>query len=175
MIMQAYRNIHPALSPGVRAAETAVVVGDVTLGRHVNLWYGSVLRGDSGPITVGENTNIQEHVVIHEDPGTSVTIGRDVTLGHGAVIHGCTIEDGCLIGMGAILLNHCVIGRGTLVAAGALVPEGKIIPPGSLVVGSPGRVVRSLTEKELEEGLSSAAHYVQHAEELLPLAEEAVQ
>ena len=172
MIVHAYQGITPTLSPGVRAAETAALTGDVTLGTHVNLWHGCALRADAAPITVGANTNIQENVVIHEDPGHPVTIGRNVTVGHSAVIHGCTVEDGCLIGMGAILLNGCTIGKGSLVAAGALVLQNQVIPPASLVVGSPCRILRPLTGDELAANLASAAHYVELAEGSLPLAEE---
>ena len=172
MIMHAYQGKLPALAAHVRAAETAAVTGDVTLGSNVNLWHGAALRGDAAPITVGANTNIQENAVVHEDPGHPVSIGRNVTVGHGAIIHGCTVEDGCLIGMGAILLNGCVIGKGSLVAAGALVLQDQVIPPASLVVGSPCRVLRPLTGEELARNLASATHYMELAEGSLPLAEE---
>ena len=172
MILHAYQGRLPTMAPGVRAAETAALTGDVTLGSNVNLWHGAALRADAAPVTVGANTNIQENAVIHEDPGHPVSIGRNVTVGHGAIIHGCTVEDGCLIGMGAILLNGCVIGKGSLIAAGALVLQGQTIPPASLVVGSPGRVLRSLSGEELAGNLASATHYMELAEASLPLAEE---
>ena len=115
-------------------AGNAVVVGDVTLQPGSTVWYGAVIRGDEGPITIGENTNIQDNAVLHCDEDFPMTVGRGVTVGHGAILHGCTVEDGALIGMGAVLLNGCVIGADSLVAAGALVTQGAVIPPGSLVV-----------------------------------------
>lgn len=141
-------------------APSATVVGDVTLGPDVGIWFGAVLRGDNEPITVGARTNIQEHAMIHADPGFPATIGADVTVGHRAIVHGCTIGDGSLIGMGAIILNGARIGRGCLIGAGALVTEGKEIPDGSLVVGSPAKVVRTLDEAARQALLDSAARYV---------------
>ncbi len=141
-------------------APTATVIGKVKLSRGIGIWFGAVLRGDGEPIAVGENTNLQEHVVVHTDPGFPVRIGAGCTIGHRAVIHGCTIGDNVLIGMGAIVLNGAVIGDNSLVAAGALVPEGREIPAGSLVMGVPGKVARQLTEDEIARNRASAAHYV---------------
>lgn len=171
MILSAYGNKYPALAPTVRGAGTAVAVGDVRLGEGVNLWHGAVLRGDHAPIRVGEGTNVQENAVIHVEDHCPTTIGEYVTIGHGAIVHGCTVEDEVIVGMGAILLNGCVIGKGSLVAAGALVTQNKAIPPGSLVVGSPAKVVRTLTGEELAGGLASARDYMALAGEELPLAE----
>jgi len=113
------------------------VLGDVTLGARVSVWYGAVLRGDTAPISVGEASNVQDGSIIHVDEGLPATIGARVGIGHRAVLHGCTVEDECLIGMGSILLNDVRIGTGSVVAAGAVVPEGLVVPPGSLVVGVP--------------------------------------
>lgn len=159
----------PRLSPLARMAENATVVGDVTVAENVGLWYGAVLRGDLAPITVGAGSNIQDNAVVHVDIQCPTHIGKNVTVGHGAIVHGCTVEDTCIIGMGAILLNGCVIGQGSLVAAGALVTQGKVIPPGSLVMGSPARVVRSLTEEEAGHNMASALEYMAQAKEQLPL------
>jgi carbonic anhydrase/acetyltransferase-like protein (isoleucine patch superfamily) len=119
-----------------------------------------VLRGDNEPLTVGEDSNIQEHCMLHTDPGFPVNIGRGCTIGHRAIIHGCTIGDNVLVGMGAIILNGARIGENSLVGAGALVPEGREIPPGSLVIGMPGKVARVLTEEEIARNRKSAANYV---------------
>lgn len=161
----------PRLSPLSRMAENATAVGDVTVEEGASLWYGAVLRADQAPITVGEGSNVQDNVVVHVTPGFPVSIGKNVTIGHGAIIHGATIEDGCLIGMGAILLNGCVIGKNCLVAAGALVTQGKVIPPGSLVMGSPAKVARALTEEEMAKDTASAQTYRDLAKGQLPLVD----
>src|SRR5262249_5297547 len=125
-------------------APDADVIGKVILGAGVGIWFGATLRGDNEPITVGPETNIQEHCVFHRDMGFPLSVGRGCTIGHRAILHGCTVGDNCLIGMGAIVLNGAQIGNDSLVAAGALVPEGREIPPGSLVIGMPGKVARPL-------------------------------
>lgn len=145
----------------VMIAEGAVVVGDVTLGRGVNIWYNAVLRGDDGAIAVGENTNIQEHVLLH----AKTTVGAGCTLGHGAIVHGCSVGDNTLVGMGAVILDGARIGRDCLVGAGALVTGKMDAPDGSMLLGSPARVVRSLTEREIEENRVSAREYLETAED----------
>jgi len=125
----------------------ALVFGDVTLGARASVWPGAVLRGDSAPITIGEASNVQDGVVIHVDPGLPCTIGSRVTVGHRAVVHGATVEDDCLIAIGAIVLNRVVVGTGSLVGAGAVCSEGMVIPPNSLVLGVPGKVLRSVDDK----------------------------
>ena len=172
-MLQAYGNLRPQIDPAARVAETAVVVGEVSVEAGASLWYGAVLRGDEAPIRVGRDSNIQDNAVLHCDEGFPMTVGRRVTVGHGAILHGCTVEDGALIGMGAVLLNGCVIGAGSLVAAGALVTQGAVIPPGSLVVGSPARVKRPLRPDELAGLAQDAGKYLRLSEELLPLAGDA--
>ena len=140
-------------------APGAHVIGDVRLGQDVGIWFGAVLRGDKEPLSIGDGSNIQEHVVIHADPGFPVRIGAGVTVGHRAIVHGCTIGDGSLIGMGATVLNGAKIGKGCLIGACALVTEGKEIPDHSLVMGSPGKVVRRLDEAALEALRDSARRY----------------
>ncbi|MDD9740121.1 MULTISPECIES: gamma carbonic anhydrase family protein [Marinovum] len=143
-------------------APGAHVIGDVRLGRDVGIWFGAVLRGDKEPLTIGDGSNIQEHVMIHADPGFPVRIGAGVTVGHRAIVHGCTIGDGTLIGMGATVLNGARIGSNCLIGAGALVTEGKDIPDGALVMGSPAKVVRMLGD-EGRAGLRRPAEaYVQN-------------
>ncbi len=141
-------------------APTASVIGKVTLGEGVGIWFGSVLRGDNERITVGADTNIQELCVFHTDMGFPLTIGTGCTIGHRAILHGCTVGNNTLIGMGAIVLNGARIGDNCLIAAGALVPEGREIASGSLVIGVPGKPVRQLSADEIERNRLSAAHYV---------------
>jgi carbonic anhydrase/acetyltransferase-like protein (isoleucine patch superfamily) len=171
MLLKAYNGITPQLSPSVRAAENATVVGDVTLGENVSLWYGATLRGDAGPIRIGANTNLQDGVIIHDASQIPTVVGENVVVGHGAILHSCTVGDECLIGMGAILLNGCVIGEGSMVAAGAVVTEGKVFPPNSMLMGIPAKVVRTITPEEREEICRDAAGYVLRAQEQLPLAQ----
>jgi carbonic anhydrase/acetyltransferase-like protein (isoleucine patch superfamily) len=126
------------------------VIGDVTIGAGASVWPTSVLRGDTAPIVVGEDSNVQDGTIVHVDRGVPCTIGARVAIGHRAIVHGATVEDDCLIGMGAIVLNRVVVGRGSIVGAGALCTEGMIIPPNSLVLGVPGRVIRETTDVERE-------------------------
>lgn len=144
-------------------APDAVVIGRVRLGRDVGIWFGSVLRGDNELIAIGAGSNVQEHTVMHTDPGYPLSIGEGCTIGHRAILHGCTIGDNSLIGMGATVLNGAVIGKNCLVGAGALVTEGKTFPDNSLIVGTPAKVVRPLDEAGVERLKWSAAHYVGNA------------
>ena len=170
-MLQAYGNLRPQIDPAARVAETAVVVGEVSVEAGASLWYGAVLRGDEAPIRVGRDSNIQDNAVLHCDEDFPMTVGRGVTVGHGAILHGCTVEDGCLIGMGATLLDGCVIGEDSIVAAGALVPRGKVIPPRSLVMGVPGKVVRPVTDQEAADTIANAQWYVEQGREELPALE----
>lgn len=162
-MIHSFHEMTPQIDPEARAAQSAEIIGDVTLSPGVSVWYGAVLRGDRGPIRVGEGSNIQDNCVLH----TAVSVGSNVTVGHGAILHGCTVEDGALIGMGAIVMDEVVIGAESLVAAGALVTKGKQIPPRSLVMGSPAKVVRPLTEEEIRANADSAPRYRREAEEML--------
>lgn len=144
-------------------APNATIVGDVTLEKDVNIWYGAVLRGDSGAITVGEGTNVQDNCVIHEN----TIIGKHCTIGHGAIVHGCTVGSGCVIGMGAIVLTGAVLGDGCLVGAGALVTGKTVAPAGSMLLGSPAKVVKTLTAEQMAAQIHDAAHYVELAKRQL--------
>ncbi len=137
-----------------------MLTGDVRLGEHVSVWPTAVLRGDRDTIAIGDETNIQDGVIVHCDPGKPCTIGKRVTVGHRAVIHGATVEDGALIGIGAIVLNDAVIGAGALIAAGSVVGEGKRIPPNSLVMGVPARVMKELTAEQRERIAAGYRTYV---------------
>jgi carbonic anhydrase/acetyltransferase-like protein (isoleucine patch superfamily) len=149
----------PVIDPDAFVAPSAVIVGNVRIGARASIWYASVSRGDAESIQVGADSNIQDGCVLHADPGAPLTVGERVTVGHRVVLHGCTIEDDVLVGMGSIVMNYARVGRGSLVGAGALLPQGTVIPPGSLVLGSPGKVVRPLTEAEQAAIKQSAQTY----------------
>ncbi|MCO5066003.1 MAG: gamma carbonic anhydrase family protein [Rhizobiaceae bacterium] len=153
----------PGFGDSVWIAPGASVIGSVSLGENVGIWFGAVLRGDNEPITIGDDSNLQEHTMVHTDPGFPATVGKGCTIGHRALLHGCTIGNNTLIGMGAIVLNGARIGNNCLVGAGALVTEGKSFPDGTLIVGSPAKVVRELDEKTIAGLRSSAANYVANA------------
>ena len=141
-------------------APDATLIGNVQVGRNVGFWFGVVIRGDNEPVVIGADTNVQEHTVMHTDPGFPLTIGEGCTIGHRAMLHGCTIGDNSLIGMGAIVLNGARIGKNSLVGAGALVTEGKEFPDNSLIVGSPAKAIRVLDDAAVARLRGSAAHYV---------------
>ncbi len=142
-------------------APNAVLIGSVVLEPNASVWFGCVVRGDNDPITLGENSQLQDGCVVHTDPGFPVTLGRGVSVGHMAMLHGCTIGDGSLIGIKSVILNGAKVGRNCLIGANTLIAEGKEIPDGSLVIGSPGRVVRQLSEAEIRSINAFADHYVQ--------------
>jgi carbonic anhydrase/acetyltransferase-like protein (isoleucine patch superfamily) len=154
----------PTLAESAWVADSAEVIGDVTLGEEVGIWFGVVVRGDTAAIQIGARTNIQDLSVLHADVGMPLTIGAGVTVGHKAMLHGCTIGDDSLIGIGAVVLNGAKIGKGCLVGAGALVTEGKEFPDGSMIIGSPAKVVRMLTPEQLQGLRQSADHYVANAQ-----------
>lgn len=150
---------------GVYLADTARVMGQVTLAPDVSLWYGAVVRGDVAPVSVGRGSNLQEHAIVHCDHGVPNDIGQDVVIGHGAIVHGRSVGDGTLIGMGAVLLGGSIVGKGCLIAARALVTEGMVVPDGMVVMGIPGKVVRPVSAEEKEMMQSLARHYVQLAQQ----------
>lgn len=153
----------PQLGPDAWVAPNATVIGDVRLGANASIWWNAVLRGDNDPISIGTNSNIQDGSVLHTDAGVPLTIGANVTVGHLVMLHGCTVGDNSLIGIGSILLNRAVIGKNCIVGANTLIPEGKVFPDRVLIVGSPGKVVRELTDEEVARLEKSAAHYVDNA------------
>ena len=144
-------------------APSADLIGDVRLGARASVWFGAVIRADNTPILIGEESNIQDGAVCHSDPHAPLVIGRRVTVGHQAILHGCTIGAGTLVGMGARVLNGAFIGERCILGAGALVAEGKTYEPGHLLVGAPARIVRPLTEAELQMLEGSALHYADKA------------
>lgn len=153
----------PDIDPSAWIADTAVVIGHVTLGPGASVWYGAVLRADNEPIVIGARSNVQEGAVLHTDPGRPLRVGEGVTIGHQAMLHGCTVGDGSLIGIQAVLLNGATIGRGSIVGAGALVTEDKVFAEGSLIVGAPATLRRPLTPEQIEGLVHIADDYVQRA------------
>jgi carbonic anhydrase/acetyltransferase-like protein (isoleucine patch superfamily) len=143
-------------------AGSAVVIGRVRLARHASVWFNAVLRGDNELISLGEGSNIQDGCVLHTDMGSPLTIGRNCTIGHKAMLHGCTVGDNSLVGIGAVILNGAVIGRNCLIGAHALIPERKVIPDNSLVMGTPGKVVRTLDAEGIVQLTAAAASYVRN-------------
>lgn len=144
-------------------APDASVIGDIAIGRDVGIWFGSALRGDTERISIGARSNVQEHTIMHADPGFPLSVGEGCTIGHRALLHGCVIGANSLVGMGAIILNGARIGANSLVGAGALITEGKEFPDGALIVGSPARVVRMLDDAAIARLKLSADHYVANA------------
>lgn len=153
----------PVIPDSAWVADTAQVMGAVTLGENASVWFGAVLRGDTERITIGANSNVQDGTVIHCDRGYPVDIADNVTIGHQVMLHGCTVGEGSLIGIGAVVLNGAKIGKHCLVGARALITEDKEFPDGSMILGSPAKVVKSLTPEQIEGLRRSAAHYVDNA------------
>lgn len=159
-------NKTPNIASTALIAPQSVITGDVTIGADTSVFYFSVLRGDDAPITVGAGTNIQENCTVHTSVGSPTIIGDRVTIGHNAVIHACTIGDETLIGMGSVILDGAVIGRHCLIAAGSLVTKNTVIPDGMMVMGSPAKVKRTLTEEEIQGLLDSSREYIVSAARL---------
>ncbi len=155
--------VSPTLKGNNYIAPNATVIGHVVMGKNTSVWWGVTIRGDNDTITLGDNVNIQDGSVLHTDEGVPLNLENGVSVGHMAMLHGCTVGEGSLIGIKAVVLNHAVIGRDCLIGANSLIPEGKVIPDRSLVVGSPGRVVRQLTDEEVKGVRSIAQHYVDNA------------
>ena len=179
MPLYAINDVEQQLGEGAWAAPSADLIGDVRLGARASVWFGAVLRGDNTPLILGPDTNFQDGSIGHSDADFPLTIGARVTVGHQAILHGCTIADDCLIGMGARILNGALIETECIVGAGALVTEGKRFESGSLIVGTPARMVRQITDEERQLLRASAAHYAQkaakYARELKALAQIAAQ
>ena len=155
----------PKIASSCWVAPNAAVVGNVIIKEHASIWFGATVRGDQPePITIGAHTNIQDGSVLHSDAGVPLTVGDGVTVGHQAMLHGCTIGDNTLIGIGATVLNKSVIGKNCVIGAHTLIPENKSIPDNSLVIGSPGKVVKELSEEQIEGLKASAEHYVMNAD-----------
>lgn len=148
-------------------APGAHVVGDVTLGNNVGIWYNAVVRGDTGSVVMEDNSNVQDNSTLHTDKGHSIHIGKGVSIGHNAVVHGCTVGDNSVIGMGSILLSGAVVGKNCIIGAGALVTGKMVIPDNSMAFGNPAKVVRKLTEAEIKANRENAEHYVELMQECM--------
>lgn len=155
----------PTVDPTVFIAPNATLIGHLTISKQSSIWYNAVLRADLNSITIGEQSNIQEGVCIHVSKEHSTLIKNRVTIGHGAILHGCTVEDDVLIGMGAIILDGAIIQKGALIGAGCVVPPNKTVPANHLALGNPMKIVRSLTELELQHNIENALLYVNLAKE----------
>ena len=167
-MIRTFQGIKPTVPKSCFIEETAVVIGDVVMGEACSVWFNAVIRGDVNYIRIGNRTNVQDLCMLHVTHDTHpLVIGSEVTIGHHVVLHGCTIQDRVLVGMGAIIMDGAVIGEDSVVGAGALVVEGTIVPPKSLVLGSPAKVKRSVTAKELAWVKDSAENYVQYASQYL--------
>ena len=160
MIYDFEKNV-PEVHADAWVASNATLIGKVKLEKNSSIWFNAVLRGDIELITIGENSNIQDGSVLHTDPGYKLNVGKGVTVGHMVMLHGCQIDDDTLIGIGSIILNNAKIGKNCIVGANSLITENKIIPDNSLVVGSPGRVLRKVTEEEIQAIHENAKHYVE--------------
>jgi carbonic anhydrase/acetyltransferase-like protein (isoleucine patch superfamily) len=153
----------PRVDPTAFIAPSAVLLGDVTVGADSSVWYAAVVRGDMASIRIGDQTNLQDGVIVHVDEGMPCTIGNRIGVGHRAILHGCTVEDESLVGMGSTLLNGVIVGRGSVIAAGSLLREGMVVPPGSLVMGVPGRVVREVDDRLRSRIAHTWRHYIDQA------------
>jgi gamma-carbonic anhydrase len=173
-MIRSFKGMTPKIDESAFIAETAAIIGDVTIGVEASIWYNCVVRGDVNFISIGDRTNIQDLSMLHvthkknaDDPGAPLVIGNDVTVGHSVTLHGCTIEDGAFVGMQAIIMDKAVIGKGALVGARALVTEGTIVPPGTLWVGAPAKYKRDLTPDEVAWLGRSAGNYVRYSREFM--------
>lgn len=173
-MIRPFKGITPQIDPSAFIAETAVVIGEVSIAAQASLWYNVVARGDVNSISIGARSNIQDLTMLHvthkkhaDDPGAPLIIGDDVTVGHSVTLHGCTLKDGCFIGMQAMVMDKAVVGEGALVGARALVTEGTIIPPHTLWVGAPAKYKRDLTPDEITWLNKSADNYVRYSREFL--------
>ncbi len=160
-----YKNIKPNIASDAIILPTAVVVGDVTIDSKASVWFNATVRGDMARISIGEGTNIQDNAVVHTDTSLPTSIGKYVTVGHSAIIHAATVGDYALIGMGSVILNKAVIGEYAMVAAGTVVPPGKVVPPKSLALGNPMRIIRQLSESEIDSNLKNTLTYIKLSKE----------
>lgn len=166
-IIKEFRDNSPEIDESAYVADNAAIIGDVTIGKKSSVWFGAVLRGDSDSIKIGRRSNIQDNAVVHVDPGFPVTIGDDCIVGHLALIHGATISNNVLVGMNSTVLNGAQVGEFSIIGANALVTSNTVIPPNSLVLGSPAKVVKTLTDKQIAHVIRNAEAYVKLGSEYL--------
>ncbi|QKF67079.1 gamma carbonic anhydrase family protein [Arcobacter venerupis] len=157
-----FKNFYPDIHASAWVAPSADLIGNIEIGEDSSVWFGCVIRSDVNEVRIGKNTNIQDLSCIHTDTNTKTIIGDNVTIGHKVMLHGCKIEDNCLIGMSATILDDAVIGEGSIVGANSLVTSGKVFPPRSMIMGSPAKVVKQLTQEDVDKLIAHAAHYVEY-------------
>ena len=162
-----YKEFKPEISENARVAKNATVIGKCTIGKDSSIWYSAVLRGDAGNISIGERTNIQDGAVLHSSTSSETILGNDITVGHNAIIHACTIHDNCLIGMGSTVLDGATIEENVIVGANSLITSGKLIQKNSLVMGSPAKVIRELTDDEVTSIRESALCYIELSKDMI--------
>ena len=160
-----FKDKKPKTEEAVFIAPSADIIGEVTLGKDVSVWFNATIRADLSPVTIGDGTNVQDNCVIHVDDDKPTTVGKNVIIGHNVILHGCTVGDNSLIGMGAVVLNGAVIGEGCVVGAGALVTENKKFPDRSLIIGSPAKAVRTLTDEQVQKILEGVDRYIEKGRE----------
>lgn len=166
-MIKKFKDKEPVIQDDVHIGENVVIVGDVTLKKDSNIWFGTVIRGDEEKVVIGEGTNIQENSVIHVDKNNPVIIGEGCTIGHGVIIHGCSMGKNVLVGMGAIILNGAKIGNNTIIGAGSLITQNKEFEDGVLILGNPAKVIRKLTQEEIEANKKSYLNYIELSKECL--------
>jgi carbonic anhydrase/acetyltransferase-like protein (isoleucine patch superfamily) len=166
-LILSFKNITPSIHPSCFIADNSTIIGNVKLEEDCSVWFETVIRGDTSAITVGRGSNIQDNATLHGDKGFDLTIGKGVTIGHNAIVHGACIGDNVLVGMGAIIMNGADIGSNSIIGAGAVITEKQVIPDNSLVVGLPGKVIRTLSPEYVERIKWNASHYVELSKEYM--------
>ena len=157
-----FKEFYPKIHSSAWVSPSADLIGNIEIGENSSVWFGCVIRSDVNEVRIGKNSNIQDLSCIHTDTNTKTIIGDNVTVGHKVMLHGCKIEDNCLIGMSATILDDAVIGEGSIVGANSLVTSGKVFPPRSMIMGSPAKVVKQLTQEDVDKLIAHAAHYVDY-------------
>ena len=160
-----FKEFYPNIHTSAWIAPSADLIGNIQIGEDSSVWFQCVIRADVNKVVIGKNTNIQDLSMIHTDHNTQTIIGDNVTIGHKVMLHGCKIEDNCLIGMSATILDNAVIGEGSIVGANSLVTSGKVFPPRSLIMGSPAKVVKELSQEDVDKLIAHTAHYVEYKNE----------
>lgn len=160
-----FKEFYPKIDPSAWIAPSADLIGNIEIGEDSSVWFGCVIRSDINEVKIGKNTNIQDLSCIHTDANSKTIIGNNVTVGHKVMLHGCIIEDNCLIGMSATILDNAVIGEGSIVGANSLVTAGKVFPPRSMIMGSPAKVVKQLSQEDVDKLIAHAGRYVQYKNE----------
>ncbi len=166
-MIKSFKNITPSIHTSCFVADNSTIIGNVKLSGDCSVWFGAVVRGDTCDITIGSRSNIQDNATLHGDKGFNLTIGEGVTIGHNAIVHGCSIGNSVMVGMGAIIMNGVKVGNNCIIGAGAVVTENQVIPDNSLVLGVPGKVIRALSQENIEGIKWNASHYAELSKEYM--------